>query len=99
MVQKMQERWSEQLRIRQRRMLMKLFDRVELGDDADGLSFEEFQQFKRALPSAYQVRMAQLGSWQQIAGEDGELQFREFQDLIDRFVDEVAHDIEDRAMR
>merc|ERR1719336_491771 len=65
-----------------------------MGDDEEGLSFEEFQEFKSHLPMAYQLRMAKLGTWQQIAGDDGVLQFDEFQELMDNFVDQVVGDLQ-----
>jgi len=90
MVGKMQDRWAEELKKRERKVLSVIFDRVEMEDDEVGLSLEEFQYFKDHLPESYQVRMAQLGTWQQIAGDDGVLEFHEFQQLMDDFVNQVV---------
>merc|ERR1712087_146228 len=80
---------------RERKVLSVIFDRVEMGDDEEGLSFEEFQEFKEHLPMTYQLRMAKLGTWLEIAGDDGVLQFDEFQQLMDNFVDQVVGDFRD----
>merc|ERR1712083_815602 len=94
MVKKMQGRWAEELKRRERKVLSVIFDRVEMGDDEEGLSFEEFQEFKGHLPITYQLRMAKLGTWLEIAGDDGVLQFDEFQELMDNFVDQVVGDLQ-----
>ena len=92
MVANMQRRWAEELKRKERKVLAVIFDRVELQDDAAGLDINEWQQFREFLPPEYQMRMNRMGTWDEISGGDGLLEFHEFQVLMERFVDDVVND-------
>jgi len=90
MAQKMENKWREELIKKERKILHVCFDRFEWEDDADGITREQFTQFKLTLPMEYQLRLTRAGDWQQIAGDDGILQLDEFIELLDNFAEDVA---------
>ena len=90
MANKMENKWRDELVKKERKILHVCFDRFEWRDGADGISREQFTQFKLTLPMEYQLRLTRTGDWKTIAGDDGILQLEEFIELLDTFADEVA---------
>lgn len=85
MAKKMENKWKEQLYSKERKILHVCFDRFEWEDNADGITREQFTQFKLTLPMEYQLRLTRAGDWKEIAGDDGILQLDEFVELLDKF--------------
>merc|ERR1712228_1067141 len=85
---KAESKWKEQLVRKERKILHVCFDKFEWHENKDGITQEQFNQFKMTLPMDYQLRLTQTGNWQQLAGDDGILQLDEFIDLLDRFAEE-----------
>ena len=90
MADKMETKWKEELVKKERKILHVCFDRFEWEDGADGISREQFTQFKLTLPMEYQLRLTRSGDWKSIAGDDGILQLDEFIDLLDNFAQDVV---------
>ena len=90
MANKMENKWRDELIKKERKILHVCFDRFEWEDGADGISREQFTQFKLTLPMEYQLRLTRTGDWKSIAVDDGILQLDEFIELLDTFADEVA---------
>eukprot|EP01083_Nonionella_stella_P072852 196581_1 len=90
MAEAMENRWKEQLVAKERKILHICFDRFEWEGDNDGISREQFTQFKLTLPLEYQYRLTKAGDWETIAHGDGILQLNEFQTLLDNFAQEVV---------
>ena len=90
MANKMEGKWRDELIKKERKILHVCFDRFEWRDGVDGISRDQFTQFKLTLPMEYQLRLTRAGDWNQIAGDDGILQLDEFVELLDSFADEVA---------
>jgi len=90
MANKMENKWRDELIKKERKILHVCFDRFEWRDGADGISREQFTEFKLTLPMEYQLRLTRTGDWKTIAGDDGILQLEEFIELLDTFADEVA---------
>ena len=87
MANKMQNKWTEELVKKERKILSVCFDRFDWENGADGISRDEF---KLTLPIEYQLRITRAGDWLEIAGDDGILQLDEFTELMDRFAEDVA---------
>eukprot|EP00484_Ammonia_sp_Unknown_P027909 CAMPEP_0197047668 /NCGR_PEP_ID=MMETSP1384-20130603/23127_1 /TAXON_ID=29189 /ORGANISM="Ammonia sp." /LENGTH=303 /DNA_ID=CAMNT_0042479641 /DNA_START=132 /DNA_END=1043 /DNA_ORIENTATION=+ len=98
MSQKMENKWRDELVKKERKILHVCFDRFEWEDGADGISREQFTQFKLTLPMEYQLRLTRSGDWKEIAGDDGILQLDEFVQLLDNFADEVARSKHEKNM-
>ena len=98
MAVKMENKWRDELIKKERKILHVCFDRFEWEGDNDGISREQFTQFKLTLPMEYQLRLTRTGDWKQIAGEDGILQLDEFIDLLDSFADDIATQKHDKRM-
>jgi len=98
MADKMEKKWKQELVKKERKILDVCFDRFEWEDGADGISREQFTQFKLTLPMEYQLRLTRAGDWKTIAGDDGILQLDEFIDLLDKFAEEVVEVKHERRM-
>eukprot|EP00483_Globobulimina_turgida_P013461 UN13485 len=90
MAKKMEGKWKAQLFAKERKILHVCFDRFEWGANVDGITREQFTEFKLTLPLPYQLRITRAGDWRQIAGEDGILQLDEFVALIDTFAQDFG---------
>ena len=99
MARKMENKWTEQVRRKERRILHIIFDRFARENGVDELTRQQFTQFKLTCPMEYQLRLTRIATdWETIAGEDGILQLDEFSDLLDTFADEVANLKHDRSV-
>eukprot|EP01084_Bolivina_argentea_P231857 390907_1 len=96
MADKMQKKWKEQLISKERKILHVCFDRFEWNAGVDGITREQFTQFKLTLPMEYQLRLTRAGDWREIAGEDGILQLDEFIEVLDNFAEDVVVDKQDK---
>lgn len=92
LVGNMEKKWKENLMSKERKILNVCFDRFEWTQADDGITAQQFNEFKKTLPIQYQYRLNQIGDWKQIAGDDGILQIDEFTELLDNFVEEVVED-------
>eukprot|EP01084_Bolivina_argentea_P039958 73829_1 len=98
MAKRITTRWKDQLYCKERKILHLCFDRLfEWEDGNDGITREQFTQFKLTLPIEYQLRLTRAGEWKTIAGDDGILHLDEFVELLDNFAqDSVAQRHEKR---
>ena len=65
---------------------MRVQETMELGDDTDGLTEDEYNHFISALPRNFQRRFESMKqSFDEIAGDDGVLDLEEFTKLCDQF--------------
>merc|ERR1712048_1452477 len=74
-------------------ILNKVFDHMEFGDNKPGLSKEEFAGFWKQMPNSYALRWEKTGqTFEEIAGDDGVLDYQEFTAMCDQFAEqEAAH--------
>lgn len=85
---RMCDKWRDQLVKKQKRILNICFERFQFEKGKDGITHEQYINFRRLLPLAYQLKLAKKGHWSVIAGEDGILQYSEFVELMDDFAEE-----------
>jgi len=84
-------RWKESLIKHEKTLLNKVFDGFEFADDKPDMSKEEFQNFIKALPPAYQERWRNMKvTFEELAGDDNLMQYDEFRKLVDRWAEEEA---------
>merc|ERR1712154_605950 len=82
---------QESLIRHEKEILNKVFDHLELGDGNDGLSKEEFEKFWKSMPKSYAQRWKKTGkTFEDIAGDDGVLDYQEFTKMCDEFAEEEA---------
>eukprot|EP01084_Bolivina_argentea_P065362 119139_1 len=75
----------------ERSILMKVMDKMEFGDDKEGLNRQEYQKFVEALPGTFQRRFSAMQrSFTQVAGNDSIMDFQEFTKLCDEFAKQEA---------
>ena len=66
---------------------MRVHESIEFMDDQEGVSKEEFDEFWRLLPSSYVEKWKKLNkTFEDIAGDDGIIDMREFDDFVDDFL-------------
>lgn len=93
---KMERQWKEQLIKKERKILNVCFERFGWVGGNDGLSRQQFTEFKMTLPMEYQLRITKAGDWQSIAGDDGILQLDEFTEFLDKFAEDVVGEKRER---
>jgi len=77
----------------QRDILRTTYEAMEYGDDQEGMNKEEYERYLNALPQEYRDRVKKLGSFEDIAGDDGVLDLDEFTKMADNFsVDDLLGD-------
>ena len=82
---------QESLIRHEKEILNKVYDHLEWKDDKDGLTKEEFDEFLAALPQSYRERFDEYGQkFEQMAGDDGILDYNEFTQLVDKFAEAEA---------
>lgn len=85
------KKWKESLITHERSILNKVFDEFAFAKNKESVSKNEFMQFIQALPEEYQQRYNQLGqTFEQIAGDDNQMDYDEFDKLVTRWVEGVA---------
>merc|ERR1712150_339539 len=90
--QQVMKTMQENLIRHEKQILMKVFDHLDLKGKTDGLTKEEFENFWTQMPSSYVQRWEKMGkTFEDIAGDDGVLDYDEFRGLCDRFAEEEAH--------
>jgi len=84
----------KEMKQHERDVLSTTFEAVELRDDQDGLSEQEFNQFVSALPANFQERFSTMSeqgkSFKDIAGDDGIMDMDEFTTLCDEFAEQAV---------
>lgn len=85
--EKMKGSWQDSLIKNEKSIFHKIFEELEMKDDQEDMSREEFEGFLKALPEDYSALFA-TKSWEKMAGEDGIMQFEEFKDVVDEIVEE-----------
>eukprot|EP01084_Bolivina_argentea_P282551 483674_1 len=82
---------QESLIRHEKEILNKVYDHLEWKDDKDGLTKDEFTEFLNALPQSYRERFKEHGeTFEDLAGDDGILDYTEFTDLVDKFAEQEA---------
>eukprot|EP01084_Bolivina_argentea_P096113 172789_1 len=90
MADKMETKWKAGLISKERKVLHVCFDRFEWEVDYDGITREQFTQFKMTLPPEYQLRLTRAGGWNSIVGDDDILQLDMFVELLDNFAQDLV---------
>eukprot|EP01084_Bolivina_argentea_P057785 105549_1 len=86
-----QDSITKELVQHERDIVFRVQESMEIGDDQDGLSEDEFNRFIAALPLSFRQRFENMAeSWSDIAGDDGVLDMEEFTALADKFALEEA---------
>ena len=84
-----QEKRVMQLIQHEREILNKVFDHLEFKDDKEGLTKEEFEKFWHQMPTSYNERWRKTGfTFEDIAGDDGVLDYSEFAEMCDKFAEQ-----------
>mmetsp|Transcript_61275 Transcript_61275/g.97535 ORF Transcript_61275/g.97535 Transcript_61275/m.97535 type:complete len:279 (-) Transcript_61275:1047-1883(-) len=82
---------QESLVRHEKEILNKVFDHLELGDNREGLTKAEFEEFWKQMPSSYAERWRKKKQkFEDIAGDDGILDYDEFTKLCDQFAEDEA---------
>ena len=82
---------QESLIRHEKEILNKVFDHLEFGDEKPGLSREEFKSFWKQMPNSYADRWKKTGkTFEDIAGDDGVLDYNEFTAMCDSFAEQEA---------
>eukprot|EP01083_Nonionella_stella_P216855 779026_1 len=82
---------QESLIRHEKEILNKVFDHLEFGDDQEGLTKQEFERFWAQMPNSYVQRWKKTGrTFEDIAGDDGVLDYQEFTEMCDRFAEQEA---------
>merc|ERR1712228_60 len=82
---------QESLIRHEKEILNKVFDHLEFGDEKPGLSRDEFKAFWKQMPSSYHDRWKRGGqTFEDIAGDDGVLDYQEFTAMCDSFAEAEA---------
>merc|ERR1719385_97141 len=91
--QQVMKTMQENLIRHEKQILMKVFDHLDLKEkEKDGLTKEEFENFWTQMPSSYVQRWEAMGqTFEDIAGDDGVLDYNEFMGMCDKFAEEEAH--------
>eukprot|EP01084_Bolivina_argentea_P126131 223394_1 len=75
----------------QRDILMRVQESMEITDDTDGLTEDEYNQFIGALPVTFQNRFTEMDrSFADMAGADGKIDMDEFTEICDQFAKQEA---------
>jgi len=89
-----QESIQKELVQHEREILLSVQEAMELRDDQEGLTENEFNQFVNALPANFQERFSTMSergkSFKEMAGDDGVLDLDEFSEICDEFAKEVV---------
>ena len=87
----MMQKWKESLIKHEKAILQKLYDQFGGLDNNPDMSEDEYYKFVAALPQAYQDKLKKLGkSFQELAKDDGLIDFEEFAKLMDEFAEQEA---------
>lgn len=72
-------------------ILHSVYDNLEWDNDMKGLSREQFDMFWKKLPRSYYKRWLNLGkTFEELAGENGILDYKEFTEMADEFAKQEA---------
>merc|ERR1719229_405527 len=82
MTKTVQDSIQKELVQHQRDIVMRVQETMEFGDDQEGMSKEEYDRFVGALPAAYQA-VFNKQDFNQMAGDDGNMDLKEFTKMID----------------
>ena len=86
-----QTAWEDELIRSERDILNEVYDVMELKDGKPDMTKQEFEQFLKALPQKYTDAFEELGkTFEQLAGRDRKMDYNEFQDLVDSWVQQIA---------
>jgi len=84
MSKKMASQWKTQLVKHERDLLFSVYEQHEFKDNQAGLQEDEYRQFLEALPLKYQQRFHKMGTFKELAGDDGILDSEEFKSILDK---------------
>jgi hypothetical protein len=85
---KMNKKWNESLLKHHRQTLSHIFEKMEFKDDQENLGKSEFEHFLQLLPKDYQQAFHKMGkTFEQLSGDDGQIDIREFTMILDEWVD------------
>mmetsp|Transcript_41225 Transcript_41225/g.67816 ORF Transcript_41225/g.67816 Transcript_41225/m.67816 type:complete len:272 (-) Transcript_41225:202-1017(-) len=84
-----QDSFTKELEQNERNILFTVQEAMELKDNSDGLSEQEYQNFVSALPQSFQARFRTI-SFAEKSGDDGTLDIDEFKNLCDEFAKQQA---------
>ena len=72
-------------------ILHSVYDNLEWDNNIKGLSHQQFEMFWKKLPRSYYKRWLNLGkTFQELAGENGILDYKEFTQMVDEFAKQEA---------
>jgi len=82
-------KWKEQLIKHERQLLFAVYEQHEFKDKEAGLQEEEYRQFLEVLPQTYQQRFHKMGTFKDLAGDDGVIDLEEFKIILDKMVEQM----------
>jgi len=89
--QQVMKTMQESLIRHEKEILNKVFDHLEFGDDQEGLTEKEFDNFWDQMPNSYRERWKETGkTFKDIAGPDQVLDYQEFTEMCDKFAEQEA---------
>lgn len=88
-VGKMNDQWRENMIKNEKSLFLNIFDAMELKDGDADMSPAEWDQFLSLLPEDYKELFTKF-TWEELAGEDGMMQFEEFSEHVDKVVEGVV---------
>merc|ERR1711997_828617 len=89
MTKTVQDSIQKELVQHQRDIVMRVQETMEFGDDQEGMSKDEYDRFVAALPAAYQAIFNER-DFNEMAGDDGNMDLKEFTQMVDDIALEQA---------
>ena len=83
-------KWKEELLEQERQLYMDVFEQLEMKDNSEDMTQNEYNSFLDTLPQKYRLKLQHQNSFNALAGDDNKVSYKEFGDLLDTMARDFA---------